>query len=337
MATDDEIVQLLDHTFAALCAQPVSLFLDGDAVLGALDAATAPEALGWAQQTLFVPTRVRLLALAAQSDIPLGAWLPADVSAALSARMAGPVHLPKKLIDEVVASDKVRDATRQMLSDALTTFVQRAAKSLSADKPGGAAGASGGGLRGALGWGAKAAGSVLGGLTEGLQQQLLDRAREQVDGLVGNVQQRITERLSSDDTAKALGQRRAKFVARLLAMPEREAVKGAGRVAWAEVDAVVPQVVAHNVGRAALRDAVRAEVEAAKVALADETVGSFLDRLGLRVASRALFVRVGVPMVRTLLAGEGHAALAAVVTGSATDPATDAPSAASQPVDEPSA
>ncbi len=326
MATDDEIVQLLDHVFEALCAQPVGPFLDADRLLDALDAAAAPAALAWTQRTLVIPARVRLLARAGQSDLLLGDWLPPEVAAALTARMKAPVRLPKKLVDEAVASDKVRDATRQMLSDALTTFVQRAAKTLAADKP--PAGQAGGsGLRGALGWGAKAAGSVLGGLTEGLQQQLLDRAREQVDGLVGNVQQRIAERLSSDDTARALGQRRGRFVEGLLKTPEREAVKGAAKVDWDEIDADFPKVMAHNLARPAVRDALRAEVAAVGAVLEGETVGSFLDHVGLRGASQALFVRVGVPVVRAALQGEGRAHLAALL---AAPPATEAPEDASQ-------
>lgn len=317
MATDEAIVQLLDHAFAALCAQPVGAFLDADALLDALDAAAAPERLAWAQSTLVVPARTRLLARAGASEVLLGAWLPAAVSEALARELAKPVALPKKAVDEAVASDKVREATRQMLSDTLTTFVQRAAKTLSADKPGAA---PAGGLRGALGFGAKMAGSVIGGLTEGLQQQLLDKVREQVDGLVGNVQQRIVERLTSEETAKALGQRRAKLFARGLAMTEREAVKGAGKVPWAEVDAMAPTVVAHNLARPAFRDALRDEVASVKASLDGMTVGDLLDHLGQRAAARGLFVRVGAPMVRAMLTDAGRAAMQSVL-GDATETA----------------
>jgi hypothetical protein len=156
-------------------------------------------------------------------------------------------------------------------------------------------------LRGALSFGAKAAGKMLGGVGEEIQRQLMDRVGDFVDGAMSNVQQRIAERLKSEETAKALGRRWGAGVAKALDGTEAQGAKRLRRVAWAEVDAMAPAVVAHNAQRAPLRAAIAEELVALAADLEGETVGSLLDGLGLRETMHAQWRKVGGAM----MAGSG--------------------------------
>ncbi len=294
---DTLLTELIDLAFDHACARPVADFVDLEQVLPTLDALTEPARAARWQARLVVPMRARLLERASKSAVTLGAWLPADITEALRGRLGQPRPIPRAWIDELVGSERVREAVRAMLSESLTSFVQKASSALSDNKAAGS-----GGLRGALGWGAKAAGAVIGGIGEEVQQRLQDRVRDYVDVAVGTVQSRIAERLRSEETAKAIGRRRLKVFEKALATTEAEATKNAAKAPWAELDADGPRVVAHNLARAEVREAIRAEAEAALKELSGDTLGAVLDDLGLKDAARAHAHRVALPGLRDMAA-----------------------------------
>jgi hypothetical protein len=185
---------------------------------------------------------------------------------------------------------------RSMLNEALTNFVQKASATLTDNKSAGS-----GGLRGAIGWGARAAGSVLGGIGEEVQQRLQDRVRDHVDGAVANVQARISERLKSDETARAIGKRKIATFEKFLKKTEAEVTKNASKFPWDEIDADAPRLVQHNLARAELREAIRAEFTSVLTELAQDTLGSVLDDLGLREAVRDALFHHGVSGLRDLV------------------------------------
>ena len=291
-ASDADLLSLLDDSFERLCAQPVGAFIDPEAALAALDHLGDPERVAHWNERLWVPLRDRLIDRAAKSDVKLRDWLPEEAAARIVERAGRPRPLPPKMVDELVASDRVRDGVKATLTEALTSFVQKAGSG------GGAAAAVGGGmLRGALSFGAKAAGKMLGGVGEEIQRQLMDRVGDFVDGAMSNVQQRIAERLKSEETSKALGKRWGAGVAKALEGTEANGAKRLRRVAWAEIDAMAPAVVAHNAQRAALRATLAEELVAVGADLSGETVGSLLDAAGLRDMAHAQWRRVGAAMM----------------------------------------
>lgn len=296
-ATDDaDLLALLDDSFDRLCALPVGALLDPESALATLDAFSDVERVAQWNSRLVVPLRDRIIDRAAASDVRLRDWLPEDVAKAIVERSSRPRPLPPKVVDELVASEKVRDGVKATLTEALTSFVQKAGSGGST-----AAAVGGGMLRGALSFGAKAAGKVLGGVGEEIQRQLMDRVGEFVDGAMSSVQQRIAERLKSDDTAKAIGKRWGAGVAKAMEGTEKGGAKRLRRVAWAEVDAAAPAVVAHNVQRPALRTSIAEELSAVAADLEGETVGSLLEAFGLTDMARGQWRRVGALM----MAGSG--------------------------------
>ncbi|MDO9015647.1 MAG: hypothetical protein Q8S73_07170 [Deltaproteobacteria bacterium] len=290
-APDADLLALLDDSFERLCAQPVGAFLDPEAALATLDLLGDPERVAGFNERVMVPLRDRLLDRAAKSDVKLRDWLPDEAAARIVERAGRPRPLPPKMVDELVASERVRDGVKATLTEALTSFVQKASAG------GGAAAVGGGMLRGALSFGAKAAGKMLGGVGEEIQRQLMDRVGDFVDGAMSNVQQRIAERLKSEETSRALGKRWGAGVAKALEGTEANGAKRLRRVAWAEIDAMAPAVVAHNAQRAALRATIADEVVAVAADLSGETVGSLLDAAGLREMAHAQWRRIGSAMM----------------------------------------
>lgn len=290
-APDAELLALLDDSFERLCAQPVGLLVDPDAALKTLDVLADPARIAQWNDRLWIPLRDRLLDRAAKSPVKLRDWLPPEAYARVLERSSQPRPLPRKVVDEVVASERVRDGVKATLTEALTSFVQKASSG------GGAAAVGGGMLRGALSFGAKAAGKVLGGVGEEIQRQLMDRVGDFVDGAMASVQQRIAERLTSDETAKAIGKRWGAGVAKAMEGTEEEGAKRLRRVAWAEVDATAPAVIAHNARREALRTTIAEELTAVAGDLEGETVGSLLESAGLKDFAHAQWRRVGTAMM----------------------------------------
>ncbi|RKH88095.1 hypothetical protein D7Y21_16210 [Corallococcus sp. AB045] len=289
---DAALLELLDLTFDALCASRVSDWVDPDRVLAAVDLALTPaRVMDW-HARLVVPMRTRLLARAAKSRTRLGAWLPAEATASLKALLGQPVHLPRKAIDEMVASEQVRETVRTTLQETLSSLVSKVIA--------GAPGAGSGGLRDALSWGARAAASAGKGILGGLGGSLQDRVREVIDGSMALVQRRIAERLASEETARSLGAQRQKVFLSTLEKTEADAAQALNRVPHEQLDSLTPHVIAHNLARPEVREGLKAELHAVLEDLSRHTVGELLDQAGLRDATRQWLHAHGLPFARSL-------------------------------------
>ena len=301
----ERLVALVDLVFEYVCAQPFRVVMDPTKVLPALDAALVAERTEDFHRWIGVPLRERLIERAKKSAVRLSAWLPKDVSDALDEQLGRPVKLPRKAIDDAVASEQVREGVRQMVTETLDGFVNKAL----AGDPAQSGGGSGGGLRGVLSFGARAAAGVgkglLGGIGEELQKQLQEKAKGFVDSSMAAAQKRLADRIASEDTAKTLGKRRQKFFQKLLERSEPEAATWIEKsVRWKDIDAALPKVVAHNLARAELREAIEGEVRAVFDQLADETIGALLDRAGVREHARQWAHAQGLPLLEGFVATE---------------------------------
>jgi hypothetical protein len=299
---DAALTQLLDAAFAFACQRRVGEFVDVDRLLDALDVAAEPSRVGRLLARFVAPVRARVLDRLRASSLPLGVWLPDPVRDALAVLLAQPAPIPRALVDKVVADEHVRDSARAMLQEALSSFIHKAFSVT----PGGR------GLRGMIGLGARAAGGLLGGFGDEMQRQLEERVRDFVDGGVQLMQQRVAQKLTSEDTARLLGKRRRAAFLELLKEPESQLARFARRVPWEVLDAMLPSVVAHNLGRAELRAALREELAAVVAALAAQTVGELLDELGLRALAADAVRAHGLPLARAFLASSEFSSLSSV-------------------------
>lgn len=285
--SDERLLALIDAAFEYVCAQPFESAIDPAKVLPVLDDALAAERTADFHRWIGVPLRERLIDRAKKSAVLLSAWLPKDVTDALDEQLGRPVKLPRKAIDDAVASEQVREGVRQMVTETLDGFVNKA---LAGGEQQGS-GSGGSGLRGVLSFGARAAAGVgkglLGGIGEELQKQLQEKAKGFVDSSMAAAQKRLADRIASEDTAKTLGKRRQKFFQKLLTRSEAEAGTWVEKsVRWKDVDDNLPKIVAHNLARAELREAIEGEVRAVFDQVAKESIGSLLERAGVKEHAR---------------------------------------------------
>jgi hypothetical protein len=299
---DAALTQFLDAAFAFACQRRVAEFVDVDRLLAAVDVAAEPSRVARLVARFGAPARARVLDRLRASSLPLGVWLPDPVRDALAALLAKPAPIPRALVDKVVADEHVRDSARAMLQEALSSFIHKAF----AVTPGGR------GLRGMIGLGARAAGGLFGGIGEEIQRQLEERVRDFVDGGVQLLQQRVAQKLTSEDTARLLGKRRRAAFLELGKQPESQLARFTRRVPWDVLEAMVPAVIAHNLARAELRTALREEVAAVVSELSAQTIGELLDELGLRAAAAEAVRAHGLPLARAFLASPEFSAITSV-------------------------
>jgi hypothetical protein len=261
---------MIGSFFDFLCEHRVSELVDTQQIMTAVDTVSTPERIGRIVTRFVAPSRQRLLDRATQSKLLFGVWLPDPVKTAIADYLGRPARIPKKLIDEFVASEKVREQVRTTMQEAITGVMKPGAK----------------GIGGVIGLGARAAGAagrgLFGGLGAEVQKQFEERIKDVVDGAVGLVQKRIAERLASEETARSLGKRRKKAFLDLQQRSEKEAGEFLAEAPHALLDGLAPVVIPHNLQRAEVREAVQAEVDAALAELSTQTIGQLLDDLGLR-------------------------------------------------------
>jgi hypothetical protein len=298
---DAEHQALLDAAFDFLCERRAGEFVEVDRLVAALDEAATEPRVAQALARWSAPSRARLLARLKASGLKLGVWLPEAARDRLAEILGRPVRLPRALADEAVASARVRETVKAVLQETLSRFIAKAI----AATPGGA------GLKGVLGLGARAAGGLFGALGEEVQRLLQDRMREFLDTGVQLVQKRLAEKLASAETAELIGRQARKTFLQLLERREAEVANYAERVPWAELDALVPAIAVHNLARAELREALKAELSATLADLSTQTLGELLDAFGLRARARDAFHKHGGELLRAFLASPHYARIKA--------------------------
>jgi hypothetical protein len=296
---DAQLRALAELGWLVIRGRRASDFVEVEPLIAAIDEALTESRIAKVHGRFVVPGRARVLARAKQSEIKVGAWLPEAVRGPIADALGEPAPLPKKAVEQMVGSEKVRDEVRSMLQDAISGFIKRALGN--EDEKGG-----GGGLRGALGRGAlgfAAAGKgLLGGLGDQMQKQLQDKVRDFVDGSVATMQARIVDKLTSEETAKMLGKRRRAFFLETLERTEAQIAKTVEQQQPERLDPLVPKIVAHNAARAELREVVIAESKAVLAELSTQTLGELVDELGLDAHVRAWIDRHAVSLMAEIAA-----------------------------------
>jgi hypothetical protein len=284
---DDDLTRWIDGAFDFLCERRVHELIDVDRVMKAIDALAVPPLL----TRVLAPARTRILQRLAASDRLLGVWLPEPVKDALAQMLRTPVRIPKKWIDQAVTDERVREQVRQTMQEALAGAVQ---KGFSVT-PGGR------GIKGVLGLAGAAGRGLFGGIGEEIQRQIEERLKDLVDSGVSLLQHRVAQKLASDETAQQLGRRRKRAFLELLKTPESEAARSVERVPHEVIDAMVPAIVAHNLGRDEFRQALREEIAAALEELSKQPIGELLDELGVRSLVKEGVRAQALPLVREFL------------------------------------
>ena len=200
---------------------------------------------------------------------------PLGATALAFARRPHPVH--RQLALRVLDREPVRELIRALLLDALVDFGKRLASPVSGSRMGKGLGALGS-LAGAVGAG------VLGAVGGELEKGVERKAAEFADAGLSRILQRIVEKASDPRQAKEQAELRAALVAGVLEVPVQELIAEVRRSDPRAVTAEARRALAHYVARPEARSELEAELAWAVAPFAQEALGAFLERLGIREA-----------------------------------------------------
>lgn len=301
--SDEQLRELSYQAFDFLCQRRVSEFLSTEQIMEVVEEGCKPERVQHFRERFVAPRRRRIIELAKNSQIKLAAWLPESARDEIAAMLGQPAPLPKRWVEDAVASERVREEVKAMLHDTLTGFITKATAGLGEATPPAVGGAIGRFTKNF----AAASKGLLGGLGETIQKQLQERVRDFVDGSVAAIQRRIADKLTSEETSALLGKRRRETFLKALTWEESKVGRWMEKQPRERIEAMIPVIVQHNAARTELRDTVRGEVTEVLAELEKQTIGELLDELGLRTWARDGSAKAGVSLLRDFFATEGFA------------------------------
>lgn len=295
---DAALDELVGLAFDALVDRPLTTWMD---LAGALDALRASRASLAADAGRRADVLARVQAVRdrlRQERRPLSSMLPSDVHGAADRLATLPVAPSPALVLDVIRHDAVRGLVREVLTGAVTRFVQKVRT-----EGGGMLGAVGGAAkagRGLFGGVAASLGAAAEGLAGGLQREveglLQGRVEGFVEGAVEETLRTIAAWVADPGHAAAGAALRGSVLRVVLDRPVGDLL--------AEIDEIPTEhlvaAVLDGGGDDPLPDAL---LELA----ADEALGPWLDASGQRDAVRAHLVTALRPAARAVVAEEGFA------------------------------
>jgi hypothetical protein len=246
---------------------PVGQLVDVDLVLGALDAAFDQRVSEEVIERYLKPAARREHTRARDSKEPVEAFLPANQVNALLDIIRRPFPVDPKIINDLVEQKAVRSMLGAIVQEAIQAFVTRAPIP---------------GLSLAVG--------VVGNLSRRLDQHVGDF----LDKSMARLTRRLAELALSETGQKLIGEMGAEMARTAMKTPVSFYYDEVAKLPTEELWALLPPVLAHNLARSGIRQAISGEVEA------------FLRRDG-RVSAREFLDELGIlDRVRQLAMGQAH-------------------------------
>jgi hypothetical protein len=165
-------------------------------------------------------------------------------------------------------------------------------------------GSGGGGLLGFAARGARGLKDVgkglLGGFGDEIEKQFQKRAKEVLDSSMSALQDKMAERLTSEETGRLLGKMRGQGVRRVL----KQRVGEAKRLPFELLYQVAPSVIRHNLARPEVQSEIRNEIKQALLVEGDKSLKTILEEGGLYDSLRAEVIAQATKHATTLVQGE---------------------------------
>ncbi len=302
LASDQALIREgAERTLDALLERPLSRYLDDaaiDTVVTLVAAAvTEPNAKRVIDEHVH-PGLDRQIARSTQNGETLGDLLPPGGEAKILAILEK-TRLPRA---EWAAGAVDAGLVRKLVSPVIQDTLLRFAKRLPIPGLGGEGGPS---MPDPLGLGkklldAKNPLSSMGkGLIGGMDKKLQSVARDFAETATTDVRAALLERLASDEGKDLMRRIRAHASKHLLAVPLATVLREVDGLPRADIEALVPSIVAHNVARTELQDTVRAELRAVLGVEGDRPLREVLETYGVLAE-----VKRELPPVLTKVAAE---------------------------------
>ncbi len=295
--------------------QPLASVVDRDALVTLATAVATEANVALLLSVHGRPAFDRQRKRSAASGEKVGELLPSDSEQRIS-KLLDDVRIPDAAWARGIVEPKlVNKLIAPVLQQTLLSFAKKLPIPGVNPEATGAAGALGGALLGGLGGLAGGAGklldvgkSVVGGLSAEVEKKMQAAAKDFAENASENLREQLRQRLESEEGKKIVREIVLTAHARLRDVKVADVLADADALPAAELDALVASVVAHNAGRSAVADALRAEIDAAVLAEGSMTLGAYLDRAGVRAQAVAAVTAKADAVLRAFFAGPEFAA-----------------------------
>lgn len=241
-----------------LLDQPVSRLVRAEAVLPLLDRLLDERLVERAAQEHLRPWIDREIARGKVRGDVVGDWLTAEAQAELRSLVGRPIKIERRVVERVVKQPQVKELIRQVVRDTLERFVETI-------KTGGDDGGSGVGSLGrkAFGFANRATAGVLGAVGGAVEAKLTSALNAFVANNLDGVLDKVVAVATSRETAQQISKGATHVFDEAMRFPGEKVARHAEKAPWNDLLEPLPGLLAHNLGRDALRQGILEEVEAA--------------------------------------------------------------------------
>jgi hypothetical protein len=301
----------IDHAMGT----PLETYIDRHAIAALIRAAVIGDNVLWASREHLRPAIERQRSRSAARDEKLGDLLPADADTHLLRILDG-ARLPESAwAAELIDRKLVSKLMAPVVQEALLSFAKRlpipglAGGGEAAAK----AGALFGGIAGSAGKLFDVGKSFVGGLSAEVEKRMRDAAKDFAENVGENLRGAVRARLTSEEGRRLARELALSILARLRKVPVAEVLGDVDALPPQALDAFVAAIAEHNGARAALADAVSAEVDAALSAEGQKTLGELLERARVRAQVESAIEARADDALRRFFASEDFAGVLDVV------------------------
>ena len=258
----------------------VDELVDPEDVLATLDACLDEQVTAVTIDKQVKPIFTRERARAVESGERLREAMRPETAEALLALLRQPFPLNDKIVKDMVEQGAVRNLLGRVLQEAIVGFVSKSKK-----VPGLS---SASGLVGKIG--RRASKGILGDVGRGIERQLDRHVTEFLDQSMARITGKLAELVLSDNSLKMQAKMRTDMMGKALKSRVSFYHDEAAKVSADDFWALVPPLIAHNLARPAIRQAVTGEVERFLAEDGARTARDVLEELGNAEQVQALAV-----------------------------------------------
>lgn len=286
----ERLQRLVELGYDELVDQPLGRLIDLDLLMSWIDLGTNERLTSEVIARYLKPAAGNERVRAQESREHVEAWLRPQTAADLEEILRQPFPLNPEIVDEMVDQKAVRSMLGGVLQEALQGFVSRS------KLPGISKGAD---LMGALG--RRASKGLLGGMGKGIERQLEKTVTDFVDQSMARLTRKLAEIAVSDSGQRMLSAMSTdlwqKASRTRLSFYYEEAAKLPADDLWA----LLPPLLAHNLSRPEIQQALRGELRAALEQEAERPARELLKDLGIEQEVRRLALETVLPKARTIV------------------------------------
>lgn len=232
----------------------------------------------------------------------VGDWFTAEAKAELRALAARPINIPREKVTRWVKRDEVRRMVRSAVQDTLESFIDTV-------KPGGSGGGAVGAVgRRAFGFAKKASGGVLGSIGNQIEGQLKRGVNSFLANNLDSILEKAVRTATSEETKQRISKEAVRTFDRAMKMKGEEVARYAEKLPWDDLLEALPGQLAHNLNREAIRDGIKAEVQAFLDADGDTPFREMFADEAAVTAWKAEAVEIVAPLLAQFWGSEAAAA-----------------------------